>query len=65
MSRRIAFEFDVEKFVNASVYLVERCPEVTKMKLAKLLYFADKEHLLAYGRTITGDRYIKMASVIT
>jgi len=60
MSRKLSFEFDVEKFVNASAYLLERCPGVTKMKLAKLLYFADKEHLLNYGRPILGDRYIKM-----
>ena len=30
------------------------------MKLSKLLYFVDKEHLLSYGRTVIGDRYIKM-----
>jgi uncharacterized phage-associated protein len=30
---------------------------VTKKQICKLLYFADKEHLLKYGRTITGDRY--------
>jgi uncharacterized phage-associated protein len=60
MSRRLSFEFDVEKFVNASAYLAERCPEVTRMKLFKLLFYADKEHLLTYGRPIIGDRYIKM-----
>jgi len=60
MSRRIAFDFDVQRFVHATAYLVERCGEATKMKLAKLLYYADKEHLLAYGRPVTGDRYIKM-----
>jgi uncharacterized phage-associated protein len=60
LHRRITFSFDVRKFVNASAYLVERCPEVTKMKLSKLLYFVDKEHLLSYGRTVIGDRYIKM-----
>jgi uncharacterized phage-associated protein len=58
--RRIVFDFDVRKFVNAAAYLVERCPDITKMKLSKLLYFADKEHLLSYGRTVVGDRYIKM-----
>ena len=60
MSRPLTFSFSADKFVNASVYLVRHCPEVTKMKLAKLLYFADVEHLLMYGRPITGDRYIKM-----
>jgi len=60
MSRRLAFDFDVERFVAATSFLVEKCPEVTKIKLFKLLYFADKRHLLTYGRPIIGDRYIKM-----
>jgi uncharacterized phage-associated protein len=30
------------------------------LKLALLLYFADKEHLVTYGRPVTGDRYIRM-----
>src|SRR5437867_554195 len=60
-TRQIKFDFDVQKFVHAAAYLVERCPaDVTKMKLAKLLYFADKKHLLTYGRPVIGDRYIKM-----
>ena len=29
-------------------------------KLFKILYFAEKEHLSKYGRTITGDRFIAM-----
>lgn len=60
MSKRIIFSFDVRRFVNSAAYLVEKCPEVTKMKLSKLLYFADKIHLLTYGKPILGDRYIKM-----
>ena len=60
MSRRITFDFDPRRFVNAAAYIVERCPEITKMKLSKLLYFADKEHLLSYGRPVIGDRYVKM-----
>jgi uncharacterized phage-associated protein len=59
-SRRLTFDFESEKFVSAACYLAERCPGLTKLKLFKLLYFADKEHLLAYGRPIIGDRYIKM-----
>lgn len=30
------------------------------MKICKLLYFADKEHLLKYGRPIIGDTYYKL-----
>lgn len=60
MSRQISFSFDVQKFVNAAAYLAQHCNDFTRMKLAKLLYFADKEHLRAYGRPVIGDRYIKM-----
>ena len=61
MSQHIKFEFDVQKFVHAAAYLVQKCPaDVTKMKLAKLLFFADKKHLLTYGRPLVGGRYIKM-----
>ncbi len=60
MSRQVKFPFDPYKLANAVAYLAERCTEATKMKISKLLYYADKEHLLTYGRPITGDRYIKM-----
>ncbi len=60
MSRQLDFVFDVQKFVNATAYLAAHCQDFTRMKLAKLLYFADKEHLRSYGRPIIGDRYVKM-----
>ena len=60
MSRRITFIFDALKFANATAYLAGRCADLTKMKLSKLLFFADKAHLLWYGRPVIGDRYIKM-----
>jgi uncharacterized phage-associated protein len=56
----IRFEFRSDKFANAVAYLSQAYPGVTKKKLCKLLYFADKEHLLKYGRTITGDRYYRL-----
>jgi uncharacterized phage-associated protein len=52
--------FDPLKFANAAAYLAGRCSDLTKMKVSKLLFFADKAHLLCYGRTVIGDRYIKM-----
>jgi uncharacterized phage-associated protein len=56
----LSFRFAPYKFVSAVTYLANRCGETTKMKIAKLLYFADKEHLLDYGRPVIGDKYIKM-----
>lgn len=60
MSGTITFNFDVRKFVHAAAWLVERRPETTRMKLAKLLRFADRDHLLVCGRPVPGDRYIRM-----
>ena len=54
------FKLDPEKIVNAVAYFGAKCPGSTKMKVCKLLYFADKEHLLRYGRPITGDTYVRM-----
>lgn len=54
------FDFKPEKFASATAYIAERKPEVTKKELCKLLYFADKRHLLRYGRTITGDKYFAL-----
>lgn len=56
----ITFEFRPEKFLNAVAYLGKRCTATTKKKICKLLYFADKEHLLQYGRPITGDTYYRL-----
>jgi uncharacterized phage-associated protein len=56
----IRFTFNPAKFVNAVAWLATECPHCTKMKICKLLYFADKEHLLQYGRPIIGDTYYKL-----
>jgi uncharacterized phage-associated protein len=55
----IKFNVDTEKVFNAVAYFAGNCEGSTKMKICKLLYFADKEHLLQYGRPITGDTYVK------
>ena len=56
----IAFEFKPYKFAAAVGYLAERIPNVTKKQLCKLLFYADKCHLLRFGRTITGDTYFAL-----
>jgi uncharacterized phage-associated protein len=56
----ISFTFKPEKLVNAITFFVKNCSNVGRTKACKLLYFADKEHLLRYGRTITGDRYYRL-----
>jgi uncharacterized phage-associated protein len=56
----IRFQFSVEKFVNAVAYFAERRPGLTKLEVCKLLFFADKEHLVKYGRPVTGDHYWRL-----
>ncbi len=41
-------------------YLLRKLGPTDKLKIVKLVYLADKYHLLHYARTITGDRYYAM-----
>lgn len=53
------FKFD--KAINSILYALQSLGGRTDMhKLCKILYFADRQHLSTYGRSITGDRYIAM-----
>src|ERR1035441_2057546 len=54
---KLRFHFNAAKFVNAVAFLAHACPNSTKMTICKQLYYADKEHLLKYGRPILGDQY--------
>jgi len=54
----VQFEFDFEKSKAAFVYLASKeVPGFDTYKVCKLLFLADKYHLVKYGRPITGDRY--------
>lgn len=54
----IRFRFNLEKLVHALAFFSAKgISDLTKLKAAKLLYFADKKHLLMYGRPILGDVY--------
>lgn len=55
---RLRYNFDVEKLVQAIAYLSSRgVRDLDKLKILKLLFLADKRHLLEIGRPILGDRY--------
>jgi uncharacterized phage-associated protein len=57
----IKFEFSLDKLIHAIAFFFESgIQDLTKLKVAKLLYFADKTHLLEYGRPILGDVYFCM-----
>ncbi|HEX9457910.1 MAG TPA: Panacea domain-containing protein [Thermoanaerobaculia bacterium] len=55
---KLQFTFNRAKFIQSLVFFSKNgVTDLTKLKAAKLLYFADKEHLLRYGRPIIGDTY--------
>ncbi len=60
MANKLSFCFNAEKFANAVAYLAQGCSDSTKLTICKHLYLADKEHLVRYGRPITGDHYYKL-----
>jgi uncharacterized phage-associated protein len=58
----IRFGFNEAKVVEVVAMVARDWPGITPFYLAKVLFFADRDHLRAYGRPVTGDRYIAMAS---
>jgi uncharacterized phage-associated protein len=52
--------FDFDKTINSALYVAEKIKTKDLHKIFKILYFADRGHLVKYGRPITGDTYIKM-----
>ncbi len=50
----------VNNIIQAIYYLLSQLGSTDKMKLIKLLYLADKYHLIHYGRTLTEDTYYAM-----
>lgn len=58
---QIQFRFAADKLVQALAYFAQRgVRDLDKMKAAKLLFHADKYHLLRYGRPVLGDMYACM-----
>ena len=53
-------EFNIEKAINAILYITQKLKRNDFHKIFKVLYFADRDHISDYGRSITGDTYIAM-----
>src|SRR5260370_29390382 len=54
----IKFDLDFDKAVAALLYMASLKPaKFDQYKVCKLVFLADKRHLVKYGRTITGDHY--------
>jgi uncharacterized phage-associated protein len=54
------FTVNWDKAIEAIDFIASRKPGVTQYYIGKILFFADREHLLDFGRPITGDRYVAM-----
>ncbi|MFW5759810.1 MAG: Panacea domain-containing protein [Cyclobacteriaceae bacterium] len=58
------FKFDIDKSINALLYIIKALNKSKTNcdihKISKILYFAEQQHLVKYGRPIIGDTYIAM-----
>lgn len=56
----IRYRLNAEKALNAILWLAQRQPLITFHTISKVLFYADKKHLLSYGRPVIGDEYTAM-----
>ena len=57
----VAFQYDFENAKAAMVYIASKEPRSLDVyKLCKLVFLADKLHLVRHGRPITGDNFCAM-----
>lgn len=54
--------FDLDRTAQAAARFLSRAPQhqLSKLKLMKLLYIADRTAFATYGATISGDRLVSM-----
>jgi uncharacterized phage-associated protein len=58
--RNIKFRIDREKSIAVMLFIINKLGHIDIHKLFKIIYFADQEHLLRFGKPITGDWYVAM-----
>jgi uncharacterized phage-associated protein len=51
---------ETSTIIETIYYILKKINKADKIKLVKLIYLADKYHLIHYGRTITNDDYYAM-----
>jgi uncharacterized phage-associated protein len=51
---------NIKKIITILGYLADSLGPITKLKVVKLFYYIDKNHLINYGRVITKDDYIHL-----
>jgi len=61
MNRPIRFKYDSSKATQAILWLLHKHGRaMDKLKLVKLIFYADREHLSRFGRPIVGGSYVAM-----
>ena len=59
--RRIYFPYNSERATQVVLWLLHKHGgSIDKLKLVKLVFYADREHLACYGRPIAGGFYVAM-----
>lgn len=56
----VRFRIKIDKCVQGVQYLAWQKPDITHYYVVKLFFFADRSHLMEWGRPISGDRYVAM-----
>jgi len=56
----LRFKTRLEKCIQGIHFLALNYPGITQYYIGKVFFFADREHLLDWGRPISGDRYVAM-----
>lgn len=52
--------YDIEKLIDILTIFSKNHQDLTKLRIAKLLYFIDKYHLQKHGRVVLNDRYYRL-----
>jgi uncharacterized phage-associated protein len=60
ISTPLRFRLNLERCIQGVQLLAAHKPGITQYYIGKVFFFADKKHLLDWGRPISGDRYIAM-----
>ncbi len=56
----LRFRINYEKCIQGIALLAAHKPGITQYYIGKVFFFADEEHLLDWGRPISGDQYVAM-----
>jgi uncharacterized phage-associated protein len=56
----VRFRVSHEKCIQGIHWLAKHQPGITQYYIGRVFFFADRDHLLDWGRPISGDRYVAM-----